>query len=77
MTESALTARLKLRLRRQRPMEGGLGETIAPGLGFTGAGGLMLRPFSFFFVFFFVSFFVCFFMLFLSIFGSILGGEID
>ena len=29
MTESALTARLKLHSRRLRPMEGGLGETIA------------------------------------------------
>ncbi len=58
MTESALTARLKLQLRRLRPMEGGLGETIAPRFGFTGGWSLKLRSFSLFFASFFASFFM-------------------
>ena len=56
MTESALTARLKLHGRAPAPMEGGLGETKRPGFGFTGAWSLKLRLFSLFFVSFFVSF---------------------
>ncbi len=39
MTESALSARLKLHTRASAPMEGGLGETMSGGLGFNSYAG--------------------------------------